>query len=165
MIRTARARTRPTRGENLRIAAFILGGIAGALLCLASVDALDPPDTMAASSLWGPFLWRLMAGFIGTIGILWLCRGRFGWPGPRGWLAMGQGVVLVTVFAPVAAGTLVLPFYGTMFGPLALVITLLHRPLLALVWFGTLVAGHRMAMVYREERATIFASRRRPAEV
>lgn len=137
--------------------ALILGGAVGALLCVMSVHALDGAAPLANSPIL--HLWRLVAGFVGTAGLLWLNRGRFGWPGWRGWMIMAGGALMVTLFAPVAAGTLVLPIYGTMFGPLALTVTLLRRPLLALLWFGTLIAAHRLCTLYRAERATIFSPR------
>lgn len=157
MIRASHPRLRPSRGESLRIVALLLGGVVGALLCVASVHALDGIEGLPTSPL--RYLWRLLAGFVGTAGLLWLNRGRFGWPGWRGWLIWGGGVIMVTLFAPVAVGTLVLPIYGTMFGPLALTVTLLRRPLLAALWFGMLVGTHVLCMRHREERATIFRVR------
>ncbi len=154
MIRTDRARIRPTRGERLRILALVLAALVGAVLCLASVGALDPGRAGPAGP--GPALWRLMAGALGTFVALRFNLGRFGWPRLRGWARMAGGVLLVTLFAPVVAGTLVLPLYGTMFGPLALVLTLIRRPALALLWFGVLVAAHLLLQDYRRERDTIF---------
>jgi len=158
MIRSSRASPRLSRGERLRLAALALGGVAGAVLCLASVHALDGAGAAGAAGP-GRALWRALAGFLGTAGVLWLNRGRFGWPGPGGWLAAAGGVARVTVLAPVAVGTLVLPLYGTMFGPLALAVTCLERPELALLWFGALVAAHRLCGPHRAERATIFRPR------
>ncbi|MBW7921977.1 MAG: hypothetical protein H3C51_07740 [Rubellimicrobium sp.] len=157
MIRPSRLRLRPSRGERLRLAALLLGGVVGAALCVASVDALDGVEGLPGGG-WRD-LWRLVAGFAGTTGLLWLNRGRFGWPGWRGWMVMAGGALMVTLFAPVAVGTLVLPLYGTMFGPLALTVTFLRSPALAALWVVTLVVGHRLSMTYRRERATIFFPR------
>lgn len=154
MIRASPLRLRPSRGERLRLLALLLGAAVGAVLCVASVHALDGVESLPASPLRD--LWRLVAGFTGTAALLWLNRGRFGWPGWRGWLIWAGGALMVTLFAPVAVGTLVLPFYGTMFGPLALTVTLLRRPVLAVLWFGTLAGAHLLCQRHREERASIF---------
>src|SRR5690554_4603333 len=98
MIRTDRARIRPTRGERLRILALVLAALVGAVLCLASVGALDPGRAGPAGP--GPALWRLMAGALGTFVALRFNLGRFGWPRLRGWARMAGGVLLVTLFAP-----------------------------------------------------------------
>lgn len=160
MIRNPGLHLRPSRGERLRFLVLPLGGMVGAMLCLLSVDALDGVDGMPGGGLRSA--WRLLAGFAGTAGLLWLNRGRFGWPGWRGWAIWAGGALMVTLFAPVAVGTLVLPLYGTMFGPLALIVTLLRQPLLAVLWGGTLVAAHLMSRPYRAERVTIFCPRPQP---
>lgn len=154
MIRTDRARIRLSRGERLRILALALAALAGAVLCLASVGALDPGRAGHAGP--GVTLWRLMAGAVGSFVVLRFNLGRFGWLHLQGWVRMAGGSLLVTLFAPVVAGSLILPLYGTMFGPFALVLTVIRHPALALVWLGALVAAHLLLQDHRRERATIF---------
>lgn len=154
MIRTDRARIRPSRGERLRSLALALVALAGAVLCLASVGTLDPSRAGPAGT--GATLWRLMAGALGGFVALRFNLDRFGWLHLRGWARMAGGSLLVTLFAPVVAGSLILPLYGTMFGPFALILTLIRHPVLALVWLGTLLAAHLLLQDHRRERATIF---------
>lgn len=153
MIRSARTGIRASRGQRLRIVALALPTLAGALLCLLSVGALDPGPSDAGAT---QMAWWFVAGGVGVWLVLRFNLGRFGWPRPRGWARMAGGVLFVTFFAPVLAGTLVLPLYGTMFGPLALWIMFLRQPVLAIAWFGVLVAAHLLMQHYRRERATIF---------
>ncbi len=144
----------PSRGERLRLIAGAVLGLAGGILCLLSVRHI------AGTQAGGPGLrdlWPVVAGFAGTVAVFRLHAGWFGHPGLAGLSRAAAGAVLVTVFAPVAAGTLVLPLYGTMFGPLALAVTVSAVPSIALGWIGALVAVHRLLAVHRAERESIFA--------
>ena len=48
-----------------------------------------------------------------------------------------------------------LPFYGTMFGPFTLVVSLFSAPILAILWITALFSAHLMIKVRRIERDSI----------
>ena len=58
----------------------------------------------------------------------------------------------------VAGGTLALPFFETMFGPLALAGTFIAYPLIAGFWLLNLILAHVARGAYLRERDTIFKS-------
>ncbi len=66
------------------------------------------------------------------------------------------GMVVVTFVAPIIAGSLALPLYGTMFGPFALALILAASPALALLWIVTLLAVDRLVRIWCDERDSIF---------
>ena len=64
-------------------------------------------------------------------------------------------VVWISFVGALIGGTLALPFYGTMFGPFTLVVTLLNAPFLAVLWIWTLFSAHLMIKERRIERDSI----------
>ena len=64
-----------------------------------------------------------------------------------------RGIIAVSFVGTLIGGTLALPFYGTMFGPLMFVLTLVGHPGLAALWLATLIACHFLLQVWRRERA------------
>jgi hypothetical protein len=66
----------------------------------------------------------------------------------------------VTFIGSLIGGTLGLPFYGTMFGPFIVVVTLMGAPLLAMLWAFNLLGAHVLLGIYRSERDTIFTPSR-----
>ena len=65
------------------------------------------------------------------------------------------GIVVVSCLAALVTGTLILPGYGTMFGPMLMVLNILDHPALALGWFYALILAHMLIREYRSERRSV----------
>jgi hypothetical protein len=150
-------RPRLSRGERLRLTAYAATAVAGALLAVAVSLHLgqrdDPHVALTAYDLWVMF-----AGLAGGHAGLHLTERYFGHPGLRGALQALGGIVLICLAAPVIAGTLALPLYGTMFGPFMFGTTLAALPLLGILWAMTLLAVHLCLAPWRRERDSVFAA-------
>lgn len=101
-------------------------------------------------------VWMVICGAVGAMAALRLGQHRFGRAGKAGAAHALRGVVWVTFIAAIIAGTLALPFYGTMFGPFTLGLTFAYSPLLGLSWVINLVAAHLLLSAWQAERDSIF---------
>ncbi len=145
-----------TQGERLRRAAYAATAIAGALLALAVAVRLGHgrSDGVYLSTY---DIWVTLAGLAGGFVGLRLTEHLFGHPGAWGLLRAIGGLVLICFTAPIVAGSLALPLYGTMFGPFMFGTTVFAVPLLGLIWAGTLLAVHLCLAPWRRERDSLFA--------
>ena len=147
-----------TDGERARALAFLLVGACSCGLGFLAVLHLD------RSALFNEFsgyqIWIVVAAGIGGVGALFLSGDRMGQPGPIGAMRAMAGGVWVTFIGALIGGTLGLPFYGTMFGPFIVVVTLLGAPVLAMLWIFNLIGVHLLMAVYQRERDTIFTPTR-----
>lgn len=146
-----------TQGERARALAYVIVVFGGAVLSFVSVGRLSrgPELPFVAPDWYG--LWIVASGGIGALGGLYLVRERLGQPGAGGWRRAIIAVLLLSFAGSIIAGTLALPIYGTMFGPLSLVVTLIDLPLLAAAWVGCVLLAHGLMRRWREERESIFA--------
>lgn len=145
-----------SQGQALRRAAYAVMATAGALLALAVVVRLGhTQDGVRGISTYD--VWVTVAGIAGGFAGLRLTEHLFGHPGAWGALRALGGIVMICVTAPVIAGSLALPLYGTMFGPFMLGTTLVAVPLLGLIWAGTLLAVHLCLTPWRRERDSVFS--------
>lgn len=144
-------------GERNFLWALIGTCLVGAILSCIAVLRLT--ETYPASQFELAFTsWTAVAGFVGAGAALWSTYNRwFGKPGTAGWISAMIGALLVSGIGSVVAGSLILPLYGTMFGPLQLFVTLIDTPVLAVVWFGMLMCAHVLLTRWRSERDSIFA--------
>jgi hypothetical protein len=147
-----------SQGQTLRRAAYAVTAAAGALLALAVVVRLGHPQD-GVGGLTTYDVWVTLAGFAGGFAGLRLTEHLFGHPGAWGVLRAMGGIVMICVTAPVIAGSLALPLYGTMFGPFMFGTTLVAVPLLGLIWAGTLLAVHLCLAPWRRERDSVFTMR------
>ena len=93
-------------------------------------------------------LWLAISGAIGASAALFYCRKYFGQADLFGMAKVVIGIAFVSLGAAFIAGTLALPIYGTMFGPLAMLSTFYAHPILAYVW-GTALLGVNAAYAHR----------------
>ena len=157
----ARRRFFPSLTTGERRFVWALGGtcILGAILACVAVLRLHQAYPSSEHQLVYTS-WTAVAGFVGAAGGFYSCYARWlGHPGPRGWISAVIGAVLVSGIGSVVAGSLILPIYGTMFGPLQLMTTMIAYPLLGVVWFGMLICAHGLLVPWRSERESIFARR------
>lgn len=151
-----------TTGERGLIAAYAVVSLLGAGLAFAAVSGLGA----GAGGPLSPFeIWTIAAGAIGGAAGLGLSGELLGRPGRAGWRRAALGMVVASFAGSLVVGTLILPLWGTMFGPLALAVTLAGEPLLALIWACGLLAVHRLLIPWRRERDSIFVPlARQPGE-
>jgi hypothetical protein len=132
-------------------AAVALGAIAGGVCGFAGVATFASGEMPGFFLLWVPIA-SLLAG---AIAILYL-RDCFGHPGLVGHFRAISGMVGAALLAMVVAGTLSLPVYGTMFGPLMALTVLVAVPSVIVVWCLSLAVAH---LLLRPVRAAHRAAR------
>ena len=103
-------------------------------------------------------VWSIVSGAVGAVFAVYLGRKWLGHNGVEGVRGLAMAIPVTTFVAALVGGTLVLPFYGTMFGPLALVGTFIDKPLLLLLWIATLFGANLAHGIHRRERETIFTA-------
>lgn len=153
-------RVRRTAGERKALLSYPVMAAIGALAASVVVLRLGQTDLLTR----GPGLydlWVVLAGAVGAVGALWQLRHRFGFPGAAGLGRAALAAAILTLGAAIVAGTLILPPWGTMFGPFLLIVTCAAVPLLGLCWLAGLAAIRVLHMELRIERETIFRPRTR----
>ncbi|MFT5649580.1 MAG: hypothetical protein ACJAXK_002624 [Yoonia sp.] len=144
-----------TEGEQSILLAFFGVAFFGAALALNVVTTLG-----GHAAMFRPFAaydyWIVLSGALGGCAGLYMGRNWMGLPGLHGIASAIVGTVWISFLGGVVGGTLALPFYGTMFGPFTLFVSLFSAPLLAVFWACILMAAHFLLMVWRAERDTIF---------
>lgn len=99
--------------------------------------------------------WVIFSAAVGGCIGLYLGHDRLGHAGARGFGRAVLGMIWISFVGALFGGTLALPFYGTMFGPFTLVVTLIKAPILALLWTSSLLSAHFMIKVRRDERDSV----------
>lgn len=143
-----------SEGEKKVLIGQGMTGVFGALLAMVVVIRLDGSaffERPITAYEW----WIIAAGFIGGWFGTALAKGRLGRPGLIN-LLLGMGIV--TVAAPIIAGTLGLPLYGTMFGPFTLALILYASPITAGLWVANLIGVHVLNRTWHAERDSIFGA-------
>lgn len=115
-----------------------LGGVAAAIAPFSTYD-----------------YWVILSSAVGACAGLYLGRDRLGNEGKRGLMQAAFGMIWVSFVGALIGGTLALPFYGTMFGPFTLIMSLINAPVLALLWACSLISAHIMIKQRRVERDSI----------
>lgn len=144
-----------TEGERSIMAAVISVAVFGAFLAFNVVMTIGGHASMMAG-LSAYELWVVFSGAVGGPAGLYLCRNWMGQAGWRGFCTAIVGVIAVSVTGSIVGGTLALPFYGTMFGPFTLIMSLISAPLLAFLWASTLLGTHFLMGIWRSEQDSIF---------
>ena len=144
-----------TQGERSIALAYFGVAFFGGALGLNVVVSLG-----GAAALIAPFnaydYWLMFSGVLGGIAGLFVGRD---WMGHDGLAGIGRaliGIIWISFVGALVGGTLALPFYGTMFGPFIVIVTLLGAPLLAMLWAINLMGIHMLFGVYQRERDSIF---------
>lgn len=142
---------RPTTGERRLLAAAMGVGTCGGLVTFVIVTQMGQNKEMLRS-LTEADLWFVTAGILGALYGLYLGRNWMGHVGLRGNLKALGGILIISFGGALVGGTLALPFYGTMFGPLMFGLTLIGNPVMAILWLNTLVMSHFLMRIWRRER-------------
>ncbi len=149
-------RIRRSGGERNVLFAVIAVAVFGAVLAIDVVVSLaaDHPVLHDMSFFT---VWALAAGAVGgACGLLSSYRRYFGYDGPLGWLWAFVGGLMVSGIGAVIGGTMVLPYYGTMFAPFKLIIVMFERPAFAVIWVAMVICVHKLVQQWRQERDSIF---------
>ncbi|MEL6608118.1 MAG: hypothetical protein AAFO93_04320 [Pseudomonadota bacterium] len=149
----------PSRAEWALILAFAALALAGAVLGMYALRDLNALDSFTSRDTARG--WLAMSGAMGACLSAMAMRDRFGRVG-RGslWHAAVAGVI-TTMLVGIVAGTLVLPIFGTMFGPWLVLIALLNMPVLAVPWMFALWGYDTARRSYTAERESLDAWGRR----
>lgn len=151
-------RVRRTPGERRALMAYAVIALAGAVAAFVVTLRLGRSGMLTG----GPGLydlWVVVAGAAGAVAALWHLRDRFGLPGLAGAGQAALAALILTLGAAIVAGTLILPPWGTMFGPFLMLVSLVAVPILGLCWLAALAAAHLLHKTLRDERETIFRPR------
>lgn len=143
-----------TEGERSIALAYFYVAVFGSAL------GINVVLTLGGVAAWiTPFsyydYWVISSAAIGGCVGLYLGQDRMGHDGPMGLGRAVWGMVWISFVGALIGGTLALPFYGTMFGPFTLIMTLLQTPILAVLWTCALLAAHIMFKKRRIERDSI----------
>lgn len=141
-----------TRGEKSLAVAFGAVVAMSAGITILVMSGLEGENAIPPEPTWYDN-WVIFAGALSGGIALYLARGWMGMQGYVGFARAAVGSVAVALGAAVIAGTLILPLYGTIFGPIMVVTQFLDLPLLALSWFAVTMAAHALIGRWREERA------------
>ncbi|SMX37991.1 hypothetical protein [Octadecabacter ascidiaceicola] len=126
--------TRPAR-KDIAVAFGLVGILtAFALVVFGDLRELHDPWTgpIGVVIIAGPSAW--MAGF--------LFGGMFGQQGAMGWGLALLGACLSTLLGAAIGGTIVLPLFGTIIAPFALLDQAIAHPTIALVWLCLMAVLH-----------------------
>jgi len=140
-----------TEGERGVFTAYAIISVFGALLSFVVVNGLGG-QTHILRPLGSYDFWVIFAGGVGAGIGLYAGRKWLGKPGLVGWLNALFAVPAITLLASLVAGTLALPLYGTMFGPMALTITFVEHSLLLFLWVWTVLLAHSMFVAFHKEQ-------------
>ena len=97
-------------------------------------------------------IWAILTSVF-AVSISFLCMSQqFGERGLTGIFKAIKGGLIVTFLYSLIAGTLVLPLWGTMFGPFAFIMLFVTKPFIAFIWVGSLLTAHMLMCGWRVER-------------
>ena len=144
-----------SKGEKSRAVAYAIVAIFGAGIGYLVAVHLSQ-GALLREGLAPYDLWMIFAGSIGSMAGLYIAGSWFGHRGWNGLIKALAASVWVSFVGSLIGGTLMLPLYGTMFGPFTLAVTLSTRPIFAILWFANLFGAHLMLTYWQRERDSIF---------
>ena len=148
-----------TQGEKALFASYACAGVAGAWTSYIVTLRLLDRDAVLSSPMGIFELWTFIAGAVGAILAIYLNRRWFGHHGLSGIRFTLVAILNTTFVAAVIGGTLALPIYGTMFGPLAITGTFWASPPILYLWLASLLGANFAYGLYRKERDSVFLAR------
>ena len=155
-------RGRLTGGERNFICAVVSIGAFAGVLAIDVVGGLAADHTHLREMNFFTF-WTIFVGIVGGVaGFLSSYARYFGFAGPGGWFRAFFGGIIVSGIAAVIGGTLILPYYGTMFAPMKLIIVMFEVPAFAVLWVAMVACVHMLMIEWRQERESIFTAMPQP---
>ena len=120
--------------------AFLCLCTAGSLLGTAALTKLLAAPQSMSSNITG--CWLAVSCTIGAGAAAYILRHQFGRPGHLGALVALAGIINVTFVSSVVSGSLLIPIFGTMFGPWLMFGHILEGNIAVLPWVLSLYAFH-----------------------
>jgi hypothetical protein len=138
-------------GERGVIWSYLGVCLIGALVALSVGLTLNGSSSL--TTFPSPYdLWLAFSGALGAGSALYLGRGFLGRSDLWGMICVLVGLPFISFGGALIAGTLALPIYGTMFGPLALISTFIENPFLAAIWATAIFGAHAGQALYQGEQ-------------
>lgn len=140
----------PNRAERSLIIAVALLCISGGWLSIESLGKLQAaiPIITGDFAAW----WLGVAGAVGAAAAAYSARNSFGRSGRYGAMIAVVGGVAATLVLGIVGGTIVLPIYGTMFGPWLTVVSAFEGNTAIVPWAAALYGFHRAIAYYQWDR-------------
>ena len=138
-------------GERGLVMAALAIAAVGALTSLQVLRQIHVPLSGAAG-----LAWVLVVGALALPAAGWLLRHNLGLTGLHGIARAVLSLALIVPLSGLVGGTLLLPGHGTMFGPLATVLTVAGSPGLLALWAVAIAGLHLTVRAWRDERDSIF---------
>lgn len=153
---------RLTGGERNFVCAVVAIGLFAGVLAIDVVTGLAADHAQIREMNFFTF-WTIFVGIVGGVsGFLSSYRRYFGFDGVGGWLRAFFGGLIVSGIAAVVGGTLILPYYGTMFAPMKLIIVMFEVPAFAILWVAMVICINKLMQQWRQERDSIFTAAPKP---
>ncbi|MEL6913327.1 MAG: hypothetical protein AAFP13_02375 [Pseudomonadota bacterium] len=147
-------RPNPSPAEKQMLGAYVLSTAAGGLLGYSALGGLHSMVEIAGPGIGGVL--SALASCAGGLGSAFFLREHFGHGGTLGIVTVLAGGFFATALLGIIAGTILLPIFGTMFGPWLILLTAVTKPWLAAPWLWALFRMHQAREAYLVERETIF---------
>ncbi|MCB5197652.1 hypothetical protein LGQ03_00210 [Loktanella sp. TSTF-M6] len=147
---------RPSVGERRLLTAWIGVALLGGFLAHILVSNISYEQSMLRVFTTSDG-WFVLCGVFGALAGLYFARRWMGSTGRFGPCRAFCGMIIVTFMAALVGGSLMLPLYGTMFGPMLFVLMLIEKPVLAFTWIAMLLLADKLIRDWRRERESIFA--------
>lgn len=141
-----------TRGEKSLAMAYAAVVAMSAGMTILVMSGVEGENAIPPEPTWYDN-WVIVAGALSGGIALYLARNWMGVLGAIGFARAIVGSIVVAFVAAVVAGTLILPVYGTVFGPFLLISEFVATPWLAVLWFAVALAAHFLISKWTEERA------------
>ncbi len=132
------------------VVSALMGGILGVFMALKLATDKGFDNALSVGQLW-----LILASAAGAVLGLYFVRNLFGRAGAIGFLWASLGGLALIFVGGIAGGTIALPGFGTMFGVLLLVSTIVEAPLTVLVIWGAVMIIHLQFRDYVKERNSI----------
>jgi hypothetical protein len=141
-----------TKGEKSYLLGYVVIVLAAAVLAVVIMAGLQAPYTLAfeASNF---VYWVAISGAISGGVALYFASGWMGNAGMLGFARAIVGSVAITLMVSIIAGTLTVPFDGTLYGPLVVLSSFIAKPWIAAIWFAATLGAHYLMSILEEERA------------
>ena len=141
-----------TSGDRNLACAFVTA------IGLSAVMGLQAIETFGADHAWVQYrIWIVAVSLSGGYMALRIASDLFGHCGVRGVAKAIVGGLWFTALVGLIAGSFMLPVFGTMFGPFAIVMLIIGSPWAASMWIAGLWSIHLMMRCWRTEQDRLFA--------
>ena len=141
-----------TRGEKALVLAYAAIAAMSAGVTLLVMSGVTGEHAIPPEPTWYDN-WAVLSGAIGGGVSLYLARNWMGLGGALGHARAAIGMVVVAFLAAMVAGTLILPFYGTVVGPFLMITEMVARPWVAIAWAAVAAGAHYLMTIWSDERA------------